>query len=291
LVDSRGASAARDWRQWIKWVVYSLLLVNWAFYIGDDLEIAAHTMRNGGSFLDWTGAFATSIDELAWFVLLFLFELETYALSDEALSKSRTRFMHSLRFVCYAFLAHTLYAFATYIYELAAAVQIEGVNTLCQLASADVSFARNLEYTVLDEANCASLSTDSRLFYIEEDLALTDTEGLRLERHLAWLDFAEAVTWLCILLTIEVNVRLQDRGIITGPLTTILKRAKFLLYGALWGAAGYWAYHGHWLFAWDESLWILGFFAIEMNVVEWRDEIDQAETAGDEPSASEEIDA
>ena len=58
--------------QWIKWIVYLLLLVNWAFYIQDDWRIAEHTLRNGGSILDWSGAFATSIDELAWFALLGL---------------------------------------------------------------------------------------------------------------------------------------------------------------------------------------------------------------------------
>ena len=48
-------NSAVDFRQWIKWAIYSLLLVNFAFYIQDDWEIAAHTLRNGGSFLKWTG--------------------------------------------------------------------------------------------------------------------------------------------------------------------------------------------------------------------------------------------
>ncbi len=42
-------------------------------------------MRNGGSFLDWIEAFATTIDETAWLILVFLFELETYVLSNETL--------------------------------------------------------------------------------------------------------------------------------------------------------------------------------------------------------------
>ena len=34
------------------------------------------------------------------------------------------------------------------------------------------------------------------------------------------------------------------------------------------------------MFAWDEFVWIAGFVAIEMNIVEWRDEIEgTAETA------------
>ena len=50
----------------------------------------------------------------------------------------------------------------------------------------------------------------------------------------------------------------------------MVNRAKLLLYGFLWFTTAYWAYHWHYLFAWDETLWILGFAAIEMNVVDWR---------------------
>ncbi len=38
----------------------------------------------GTAFLEMAGEFANSIDELAWFVLLILFTLETYALSGKA---------------------------------------------------------------------------------------------------------------------------------------------------------------------------------------------------------------
>ena len=32
-------------------------------------------------------------------------------------------------------------------------------------------------------------------------------------------------------------------------------------------------------FAWDEALWIIGFCAIEMNIDDWKKEIEEAETA------------
>jgi hypothetical protein len=31
---------------------------------------------------------------------------------------------------------------------------------------------------------------------------------------------------------------------------------------------------GHWLWAWDQTLWICGFWAIEYNMREWREEIE-----------------
>ena len=82
-------------RQTLKLVIYVLLLINFVLYIIDDIRIASYTLQEDASFLDWTQSFATTIDESAWLILLFLFELETYMLSDEAWSKSLfTRFMY-----------------------------------------------------------------------------------------------------------------------------------------------------------------------------------------------------
>ena len=41
-------------------------------------------MAAGDSLLKWMNVYATSIDALAWFELLFLFEAETYWLFDDA---------------------------------------------------------------------------------------------------------------------------------------------------------------------------------------------------------------
>ena len=79
-----------DLFQTIKFVVYALLLINFAFYIRDDWVIAAHTMRNGGSFIDWTAAFATTIDESAWMILLILFELDWDSCAKNGVDKKRT---------------------------------------------------------------------------------------------------------------------------------------------------------------------------------------------------------
>ena len=75
-----------DKGQLVKWTVYSLLLLNWGYYAVEEFYISSHVLRQGGSFLQWTEEFATTIDEFAWFGLLFMFELETYTL-DESLEK------------------------------------------------------------------------------------------------------------------------------------------------------------------------------------------------------------
>lgn len=83
-------------QQIVKWSVYTLLIINFVFYILEDWDRAIHTLREGSTLLDWTSEFATSIDEGAWFLLLFMFELETYVLSDE---KLKGRVGHAVRVV------------------------------------------------------------------------------------------------------------------------------------------------------------------------------------------------
>ena len=267
-----------DIRLLIKLAIYTLLFVNFILYIRDDWQIAVHTMRNGGSFLDWTAAFATTIDETAWLMLILMFELETYLLSDEILDGPVTRVIHVTRFVCYLFLCHSLYAYGIAVYDLSQVTPILDITNLCQLANADISYAVNLEYTLLNQGNCAALSSASQFFFIDPDLVVTDTSGLTVERNLAWIDLLEVVFWLCILFTIELIVRLQERGITKGTLLTSVNISKLLFYLMLWVAIAYWIYKGHFMFAWDEFVWIVGFFMIELNVVEWRNEIIEADS-------------
>ena len=260
-------------------MVYSLLIFNFFLYIRDDFVTSSHTLRSGSTFLEITRSFATTIDESAWITLLLLFELETYLLSDDPLSRSKTLLMQVIRLICYVSLAHTLYAWFGNLMELYASVPIEGVTSLCQMVSEDVSYAFNLVYTEINQSNCASLSTATQFFYVDPPtfLIVEDHAGLVIEKQLAWIDLFEAITWLVILFTIEVAVWLQDRNIGEGLIFKVLRTAKLCLYSLLWAAIAYWIYRGHYMFAWDEFVWIAGFTALEMNMVEWRKEINEAE--------------
>jgi len=266
-------------RQTIKWVVYALVIVNFGFYIRNDWVIAGHTLYAGSSLLEISRAFATTIDESAWIILLLLFELETYLLSDDPLSRAKTLLMQGIRLVCYISLAHTLYAYGVYLTEIYAAVPVDGVTNLCQLVGKDLSYAYNLVYSDIDSSNCASLSTANQFFYVDPPtfFIVEDSAGLVIEKQLAWIDMFEAIIWLLILLSIEVAVWLQDRNIGEGLIFKGLSITKWCLYSFLWAAAGYWIFRGHYMFAWDEFVWIAGFVAIEMNIVEWRNEINETD--------------
>ena len=274
-----------DVKQRLKLAVYALLLVNFAHYISNDIEQAQHTFHSGWRWYDWTSNFATTLDELGWFILLFLLELQTYVLSDDAITRGRVMAMNVIRLICYLAIGHAVFAFGEYLVDLAAATHHVD-SALCAFANDGLSFTRNLEYWELDASNCGTLSTGSEFYIFSQGQVISDAAGMTIELELAWVDLVEVVVWLFILFLIELRIRLQDRGISSSRLLSFATTTKGVLYGILWCLAAYWAYRGHWIFAWDEALWILGFMAIGMNLSDWRKEIAQSTTPNGQISSS-----
>ena len=260
-------------QQAVKWTVYTLLIINFVFYIFEDWNRAVHTLVSGSTFLDWTSEFATSIDESAWFLLLFMFELETYVIADKDWSGWIQRSVRGLRLFCYVMLAHSVYAFTLIVINFQPTTLVEGVSSLCEMTGDNVSYVYNLEYTEINDQTCGELSAETEFYWLADDPLVSDMPGLILERRLAWADLIEVVVWLLILLAIEVVVRLQSKGVTGGIIISTSKAIKLFLYGTLALLAIYWATLSHWLYFWDEFVWIAGFAAIEMNINEWRDDL------------------
>jgi len=276
LTEIAEQSLAVKWRQLdksqlVKWVVYSLLLVNWAYYAIEEFEMASHTLRQGGDFLQWTEAFATTIDEFGWFGLLFAFELETYML-DESMEKPLVKWsVHGLRLLCYIGLLHTVYARVNSMEDVHQATQATEITQLCQVADQDISFGENYNYEIITSQNCSELSSDST-FYMLDPSVITDSDGLALEKKHVWVDFEDALVWLLVVWAIELAVWLQNRDVTGGALMVVSHAAK-VGYVVLFAHAVWWGWTGHWVYAWDQTLWIAGFWAIEMNLSDWRAEI------------------
>lgn len=266
-------------QQAVKWTVYTLLIINFVFYIFEDWNRAIHTLHAGSTFLDWTSEFANSIDESAWFLLLFMFELETYVVADEDWKGWIAHTVRGARLFCYVLIAHTVYAYIIVVANLQPTVAVEDISDLCGLIGADVSYVYNLEYTEVNDQTCGELSGESQFYWLAGDPVVSDMAGLNLERDLAWADLIEAVVWLLILLAIEIVVRLQSRGVSGGAMISTANTLKVFLYLTLIALGVYWATLSHWLYFWDELVWIGGFAAIEMNVSQWRDELLEDKTS------------
>ncbi len=81
----------------------------------------------------------------------------------------------------------------------------------------------------------------------------------------AWLDTLNAWLWLAVVVLLEAEVRF--------PQLVRHRRAAFVVatgfvYGALLLLVAVWAWRGDWLDAWDALLWLVAFFAIEMEVLD-----------------------
>lgn len=262
-------------QQAVKWTVYVLLIINFGFYIAEDWNRAIHILTPASTFLNWAGEFATSIDESAWFVLLIMFELETYVLGDENLEGWIGHTVRGIRLLCFVMISHTVYAFAVALINIQPTVPVENVSGLCDMVNADVSYVYNLEYTQVTEQTCSGLSSASQFYWVANDPVVSSLAGLGLERDLVLADLVEAIIWLVIVLSIELVVRLQDRGMTGGTLIAGINKTKIFLYLVLIALGIYWAFLSHWLYLWDELVWIGGFAAIEKNVSDWRDELSE----------------
>jgi len=276
LPEIAATSLASRWQrmdkgQLVKWTVYSLLILNWGYYAVEEFYISSHVLRQGGTFLQWTEEFATTIDEFAWFGLLFMFELETYALHD-AREKPWVKWsVHGMRLICYVFLAHTVFARVNSMVGVFEVEPSPEITRLCQVADQDISFGENFRYEIVTAENCSALSSDSAFFMLDPSV-ITDSAGFALEKKHAWVDFQDAVMWVLVVWAIELTVWLQNRDI-TGGVLMVVSQAARVGYVILFAHAVFWAWSGHWVWGWDQFLWIAGFWAIEKNLSEWREEI------------------
>jgi hypothetical protein len=266
-------------QQNLKWIVYALLVLNFGYYVFDDWRAAQSTLLPGASFLEITGSFATTFDELGWFVLLFLLEVETYWIEDDTERGVFYWLLQVVRVLCYVVVSHTLYAFIVYVIELGNATVLTDLGGLCAIVGEDLSFTRNLLYELVNVGNCTSLSAESEIYRFYGEPVVSDTSGYQMAVRHAWVDVIEIAGWLTVSLLITFVMMLQNQGIYQSPWIRGADRLQIVVYAIIAGTALYWAVYGHYVYTWDILLWIGGFAAINANLAQWRDELeDESET-------------
>ena len=262
------------WFNLFKYAIYGLLVLNIFLFFRDDWLAAQHLFATGFSIARLVEAFATTLDTTAWVILLLLFELETYVIPDEKI-KGRLKFsLHGIRALC---VCAILYAFYGYVARCLALYEITSVSAtdLCSLIGSSFYYMTGHDqYRVLDALSCQSLNPTAAAVLMLESNVITDQRTLEAAQWLSWVDVVNAGDWLLVVLVLEIDVRLQLRGMLTGRVLLASKATKGLLYSVLLLAAAYWWAEGDFIDFWDAFLWIIAFIFIEMNVFEW-----QVETA------------
>jgi len=79
------------------------------------------------------------------------------------------------------------------------------------------------------------------------------------------LDTWNSWTWIAIVMVLEFEVRFPQHY--SRVLWLLRNAGKTVLYGALFVYAALWGIEGEWLDFYDALLWILCFFAIELNIL------------------------
>ena len=256
----------------VKYITYALLSLNVYLFLQEELQALDYTYAGAIEPGQIIQSFAATIDTAAWVILLLLFELETSVLDDSKLHGGIKWLLHGIRGLCYIAVG---YAFSGYYAELITLYDLVPLSAVdaCSVLGQNFSMLIDIdEYMPLDASNCAAMGPElSRLNGFD---IIADADTLQAVQYLAWIDVLNSSVWIGVVIVLEIEVRLQLRGHLTGRIMAVNKFVKLVLYGLLFFAAAYWGYAGDFIDYWDASLWLFAFIFIELNVFEW-----QAETS------------
>lgn len=260
--------------------MYTSLLINGALYVRDDLVAVVAALPPDATALDYFTQVATSLDTVGWLGLVFLFELETYALADEKWTAWVTRTVQALKIACYLAIAGATYGYVYEAVELYDISRAEDVPELCAVADQGIAIQTNqFEFIDVTAENCTSLSDGGPFFRVANEVSLVDEPTLGHLRFQGWVDVQNAIVWLIVVFLIEVEIWLQNRDRFSGPMMDTVRPAKSFFYALLIFNIFIWFYQDYPRYAWDAFLWIFGFWAIELNLAEWemerREELDK----------------
>lgn len=260
----------------IKYLTYLLLGINVYLFLQEELLTLAH-MRGEVTAGQLVRVFSATIDTGAWVILLLLFELETSVLDDSRIHGPVRWALHGIRGLCYVIICYAFIGYGAELVSLYQVVPFTGLDP-CTLAGGQWSIMLNLDdFAALDASNCAALGAE--VYQLEGARVLASADSLRTAQWLAWTDVINAGIWILVVIVLEVEVRLQLRGRLSGQVLRINKYLKLVLYALLFLAAAYWGVAGDLLDFWDAALWLFAFIFIELNVFEWQYESAREGTA------------
>ena len=260
------------WFQIFKYTIYGMLLVNVFLFLNKEVKSAAHRFSDGVAFSDLIDAYSSTIDTMAWVLLLFLFELETFILSEKQLEGNIKWVLRILRSCSYAVICFAFYGYCVKYGWVMDFSTLQNSN-LCSFVGQSWMVEVD-EFETITTANCNSLNTASELLKKSGENILTDliqwTEAFRL----VLVDIFNSGAWILVVLVLEVDIWLKLKDKLVGKVATVSKLIKVVLYTVLVVAAIYWGYAGSVLEFWDAFLWIVAFIFIESNLFAWQGETD-----------------
>lgn len=262
-----------------KYTIYALLTYNIYLFFIDDFAAASHTFSEGVTLSNAIEAFTATIDTVNWVLLLLLFELETWVISDEVLEKKGVKWLlMGTRTLCYSLIVYAVYGYFSKFFMLHDVVPLL-VDNVCSLVDGELSYIVTMdEYVYLTAENCGQFAGQD-LFKINSEALFGNEAGLSSAQGLAWCDIINATAWLGVVVILEVDVWFQLKGLLEGMILRTSTMIKAVLYSALVACAAYWGFLGGLLDFWDALLWIIAFVFIELNLFKWQQETSDAKAS------------
>ena len=269
--------------QLFKYTIYGLILIDVIYFMIEDFAASEHTFRGGIDLSNIGNAFSAFLDSIAWFILLMIFELETYALEDDQLSDRRKLALNIGAAICYFFILLAFWGYcekSLMIYAFAPSP----ITDLCAVISHDLS--QNLpqtyslalyldDYVPLTLENCRSVV--GQVYFQSDTLIYADPAVMEKLKKLVLIDIVNGFTWLVIIVVLQIEVYLQLRGHLSSVLYRLNSIIKVIAYGLILLACIYWGYLGDLMGFWDALLWLSAFIFIELNIFQWRQEEEEEE--------------
>ncbi|MEZ5756796.1 MAG: hypothetical protein R3D86_01090 [Emcibacteraceae bacterium] len=256
-----------------KYSIYLLLLSNILLFFRDEWLASSHLFVGRIPLEEILKTFNTTIDTLVWTILLTLFELETWLLSDETLKNNLLKnSLLTIRSLCYIALIIVCYNYALRLLMFYDTSPLD-IGDICSLAGQGWSYIDRVNgYTSLTAENCQAFQGKA-LFALNHYTLFADAATIKKTQQLAWADVINCFSWLLIVAILEIEVWYQLKQIVYKPLIKTFLFIKTIIYITMFACAVYWGIDGSFLEFWDAMLWILAFVFIELNLFQWQEEI------------------
>lgn len=262
--------------QLFKYSVYLAVFSNVFLFMRKEIASSAHRFADGFSWSNFLEAYTSTIDTAAWAILLLLFELETYIIPEEKMKGGLQWLFRVIRALCYFVIVSSFLGYCTNYGWL---MGFESINiaSLCEVLGQSWMVELD-EFKEIAKSDCGKLAKSSEFFKYSGKNIYTDAHFLNETFWLARVDIINSLSWILVVIILEIDVWLQHRNQFKGRAFLVSKYAKNVLYLILLGAAIYWGIYGDFLEFWDAFLWIVAFFFIELNLLEWKKETEHQQT-------------
>lgn len=253
--------------QLFKYAVYLSVFTNVFLFLRKDIAAAAHRFGGDFSITQIFEVYTNTIDTAAWVVLLILFELETFVIPKNKMTRQLSLFFRVVSIGCFMVIFSS---FLGYVEGLKWLQKYEEapINNLCQVVGQSWMVELD-EFKTIAQNNCDKLAKGTEFYLNSVKSVYTDNYYLKETNWLASIDVVNSLSWLLVVLLLEIDLWLMSQfksRLVASKLSFYLKNCLYL---SLLFCAIYWGIYGDFLEFWDAFLWIVAFVFIELNILNW----------------------